>query len=165
MKNLFLILLLSVFCFSCLQRKGAITDNNFQKPNGLYLYLDTLENAIPFDRNEVINDFGFIFIKTDLNDTLFLFSYCSSNFPNKQETILGYKGVIKVKNINIFIFDKDEIGIKFYGDSLQIAALPEFKKFENAQGCVYGYLKNNIFKHDMHYSEIYERGWRKYYYQ
>ena len=130
--------------------------------NELYLFLDTIKNIFPSNEIEGIKDFCFVFKKTDLNDILFMFSYCSSNFPNQQESI-GYKGVIKINNLNILIFDKDDTGIELYKDGLQIEEPPDFKKHKsNFQMVICGYWKDNKLR-EVSVHEIVEKGWEQYF--
>ena len=159
MKNIYIILLLIIICFSCLQRKQAVIPNN-----PLYSYIDSIVNETSQYRHpiEKIENYCLKFIKTNLDDTLFIFSYCSSNFPNEQIAV-GYKGIIKINDLNIFIFDEHELGIKFYGDSLQIKELPVFKSYEYANWLILGYLDNNNFRDDMELYDIDEKGWWEYF--
>jgi hypothetical protein len=163
MKNLLLILLLNMICLSCTQNLSS--DNNPQKiriKNELYLFLDTIENMFPANEIEGVKNYCLVLKKSNLNDVFFIFSYCTSNFPNEKEQV-GYKGIIKVNGCNILVFDENDLGIKLYGASLQAEEIPNFKKHKsNFQMIICGYWKDNKLI-EISTTEIIEKGWEQYF--
>lgn len=138
--------------------------NKAETVNGLYLFLDDIEDAFPENEIDGNKDYCLIFTKTDMSDTLFYFSYCSPSFPNQNE-VTGYKGVINLKELNIMIIDKYDLGIELYKDSLQSVEIFDLKNYKsNFQGIFIGYLQNNQFT-TISTSDIIEKGWEKYFFE
>ena len=168
MKIEMMILLSSIFFFSCSQKTEKNTldnsDEKIETVNRLYLFLDNIEDNFPENKIEGTKDYCLIFTKTDMNDTLFYFSYCTPDFPSQQE-IDGYKGVVKSNDLNIMIIDKYDLGIELYKDSLHLEEIFDLTKYKSRiQGVIFGYLQNNIF-YGVSATEILEKGWEEYFFE
>ena len=168
MKTEILILLLSIFFYSCSQKTGKIKfddgSEEIEAVNGLYLFLNNIEDNFPENKIEGNKDYCLIFTRTDLNDTLFWFSYCTPDFPSQQE-VVGYKGVIKSNYLNIMIIDKYDLGIELYKDSLQVVEIFDLTKYKsNFQGIIGGYFQNNKFT-SITTADIIEKGWERYFFE
>jgi len=132
-KILFCIFLL-MFCFSCLQKQEKIeqkceTLQEKTKKNELYLFFDTeIKNSYSKEVNAGAKDFYFRLKHTDLNDTIFEFSYFVGGYSNLNAS--EYKGFIKIDSFNIAIYDEKSLMIDLYKDSLHIETFPLENKFD-----------------------------------
>ncbi len=174
MRILFYILLLFLYS-SCVRKKENVeqTHDTFQeisKGNELYAFFNTkIKGDYLKDVNAGAKYFYFRFKQTDLNDTIFQFSYFITGYANSSE--LGYKGFLKIDSFNVAIYDEKDLMVSLYKDSLCIEPFPKGNKFtgvvrENSKFVLHlhsiGWLKNNKLE-TLPSIEVARKEWNRYF--
>jgi hypothetical protein len=119
---IFILGLAFVFFLSCIKKREPVKqcEETFQKEMVKNSELDSFfYRQIKMFHPEFIDgvkDYLFIFKTTDINDTIFNFSYYVLNKPKLEEP--GYKGFVKIDTFHIAIFDENNVGINLYKDKL-----------------------------------------------
>ena len=176
MKNISKILFctfLLFLCFSCIHKRNAEQKTEILqeeiKENELYIFFNTEIKDYSQDVEAGARDFYFRFKHTNSNDTIFEFSYYIGGYSNLYE--LEYKGFLKIDSFYVAIYDKDNLIIDLYKDSIYVEKFPDKNKFfgiknEDSKFILHpyssGHLENNKFEQD-NASYWASNGWYKYF--
>jgi|GEM_PF-5235032 len=129
--------------------------DNENTRNDLFLIFDTLILKFRQYEPEGTKNYYMILKETDTNDTIFEFSYFRGKFHADPKEMLNYKGFVKTDSAYIAIFDGQNIGEKWYRDSIFTQPFPDTKNpippLEPGQKyrmhiITHGYIKNNKYE-------------------